>query len=69
MAAGLCLMARDQTGPKIDLQVLINPAPDLTCKGTLERKDDELDILRWQAVQYLADPKDAKGALINYIII
>ena len=68
MAAGLCLMARDQTGPKIDLQVLINPAPDLTCKGTLGRKDDELDILRWQAVQYLADPKDANNPYVSPLV-
>src|SRR3990172_7701675 len=53
MAAALCLMARDRSGPKPLLQVLINPALDLSCNGTLERKDDPLDALRYQAVQYL----------------
>ena len=46
MAAALCLIARDRSGPKIDLQVLINPATDLTCNGTLLRQNDGLDALR-----------------------
>ena len=46
MAAALCLMVRDLQGPKINLQVLINPAPDLRCNGTITRQDDSLDILR-----------------------
>jgi acetyl esterase len=58
MAAALCLMARDRAGPKIDLQVLINPVLDLTTQGTIERQGDVLDILRWQVVQYLSDPAD-----------
>lgn len=49
LAAALCLMVRDRCGPQIHLQVLINPAPDLTCNGTLDRQHDELDLLRWQA--------------------
>lgn len=52
MAAALCLMARDRQGPKIDFQVLINPAPDLSCNGTLEKQEDKLDVLRWQAKMY-----------------
>jgi acetyl esterase len=59
MTAALCLMARDRKGPKISAQVMINPAPDLTCNGTLERKGDSLDSLRWQAINYLSDPRDA----------
>jgi acetyl esterase len=65
MTAALCLMIRDRNGPKPVLQVLINPAPDLTCEGTLERKDDALDMLRWQAVQYLSDPKDANHPYVS----
>ncbi len=65
MAAALCLMARDRSGPKIDLQVLINPAPDLTCNGTIERKDDALDILRWQAFQYVSNPADINNPYVS----
>lgn len=46
MAAALCLMVRDQQGPKIALQVLINPAPDL-------RND------RWEAELYLSTLEEA----------
>lgn len=59
MTAALCLMARDQGKPNIQLQVLINPAPDLTCQGTVERQNDDLDLLRWQVLQYLSNPQDA----------
>ncbi len=65
MAAALCLMARDRSGPLIDLQVLINPAPDLTCSGTLLRQGDALDNLRWQAFQYLKDPKDTNHPYVS----
>ncbi len=65
MSAALCLMARDRKGPKIHLQVLINPATDLTCNGTLQRQNDALDILRWQAVQYLSDLSDADNAYVS----
>jgi acetyl esterase len=68
MAAALCLMARDRNGPKIDLQVLINPAPDLTCNGTLTRQDDSLDVLRWQALQYLSDPKDSSHPYVSPLV-
>lgn len=68
MAAALCLMARDRSGPKIDLQVLINPAPDLTCNGTIKRQNDSLDILRWQATQYLIDPKDANNPYVSPLV-
>lgn len=68
LAAALCLMARDLDGPKINLQVLINPAPDLSCNGTIERQNDGLDTLRWQAAQYLSDPKDASHAYVSPLL-
>jgi acetyl esterase len=68
MAAALCLMSRDRCGPKIDLQVLINPAPDLTCNGTILRQNDPLDVLRLQAFHYLADPKDANHPYVSPLI-
>lgn len=67
-AVALCLMARDLNGPKIDLQVLINPNPDLSCNGTLERQDDALDTIRWQAIQYLADPADANHPYVSPLL-
>ncbi len=65
MAAALCHMTRDRSGPSIDLQVLINPAPDLTCNGTISRKNDSLDCLRWQAFQYLSNPQDAHHPYVS----
>lgn len=65
MAAALCIMVRDQQGPKIDLQVLINPAPDLRCNGTIDRQNDCLDILRWQANQYLSNSEEANNAYVS----
>ncbi len=47
MGAALSLMARDRAGPKIAIQVLINPAPDLT-----------LSTLRWQALAYVQRPEE-----------
>lgn len=68
MSAALSLMARDRSGPAIDLQILINPASDLSCKGTLARQDDALDTLRYQAVQYLADPADAVNPYVSPLL-
>lgn len=68
MAAALCLMSRDRTGPKITLQVLINPALDLTCNGTISKQNDPLDQLRWQATQYLSDPKDASHSYVSPLL-
>lgn len=68
MAAAICLMARDRSGPNIKLQVLINPAPDLTCNGTLLRQNDSLDILRWQAVQYVSNPKDTNNPYVSPLV-
>lgn len=65
MAAALCLMARDRQGPKIDLQVLINPAPDLRCDGTIEQQNDALDPLRWQAHQYLSNSNEANNFYVS----
>lgn len=59
MAAALTLLARDRHGPAIVLQVLINPSPDLIRGGTLERQNDAFDMMRWFAVQYLSNPKEA----------
>ncbi|MEC7839772.1 MAG: alpha/beta hydrolase [Chlamydiota bacterium] len=68
IAAALCLMNRDRFGPKINIQVLINPAPDLTCKGTIEKQNDSLDTLRWQATQYLLGPKDANNPYASPLV-
>jgi len=59
LAAALCLMARDRGGPKIDAQVLINPVTDLTA---------DIDILRWQAHQYLSDPSDATNPYVSPLL-
>lgn len=45
--------------PKPLLQVLVNPALVLTDGGALERKNDALDIMRWQALQYLSNASEA----------
>ncbi|MBI2743612.1 MAG: alpha/beta hydrolase [Chlamydiales bacterium] len=66
--AALCLLARDRSGPPINLQVLINPSPDLTGGGTLERKNDKVDIIRWYATQYLANPADANNPYVSPIL-
>lgn len=68
IAAALCLLARDRHGPAIDLQVLINPAPDLTGKGTLERQRDAVDPLRWMAVQYVKNPKDVDNPYVSPVM-
>lgn len=65
MAAALCLMTRDRKGPAISLQILINPAPDLTGKGTLQRQDDAWDVMRWQALHYVNDPIDAHHPYVS----
>ena len=67
MAAALCLKIRDLQGPKIDLQVLINPAPDLRCNGTIERQNDSLDTLRWQANQYVSYPGEVNNPYVSPI--
>lgn len=65
MAAALCLLVRDRQGPVIDLQVLINPAPDLSAKGIIQPQGDELDVIRWYATQYVADPNDANHPYVS----
>lgn len=68
MTAALCLLDRDRKGPKIELQVLINPSPDLTAGGTLQRQGDALDTMRWFATQYLSDPKDAYNPYVSPVL-
>lgn len=68
MAAALCLLVRDWKGPKIDLQVLINPSPDLTGNGTIQRQNDALDDVRWYAAQYVANPNDVNNPYVSPII-
>ncbi len=68
MAAALCLLVRDRKGPTIDLQVLINPAPDLTGNGTIQRQNDGLDLIRWYATQYVADPNDVNSPYVSPIM-
>lgn len=68
MAAALCLMSRDRSGPDIALQVLINPAPDLTCNGTLLRQNDLLDTLRWQALQYVSNSRDTDNPYVSPLL-
>lgn len=68
MAAALSLMARDRNGPKITLQVLINPVLDLTCNGTLERQGDALDTLRWEVAHYLSNPDQKNHSYVSPIL-
>lgn len=64
-AAALSLMDRDRNGPKIDLQVLINPATDLTGRGTLQPQGDHLDQMRWFALQYVKNPEDVNNPYVS----
>lgn len=68
MAAALCLLARDRQGPTINLQILLNPSPDLTCRGTLERQDDSLDELRWFVTQYVTHVDDVYSTYASPMI-
>lgn len=68
MATALCLMSRDRLGPSIELQVLINPSPDLTCNGTIVKQGDALDPLRLQAINYLSDPKDVNNPYVSPLV-
>jgi acetyl esterase len=65
MAAALTLMARARNKPAICLQILINPATDLTCNGTLEQQGDARDTLRWFVRQYVTDPEDVYNNLAS----
>ncbi|MBA3956838.1 MAG: GNAT family N-acetyltransferase [Parachlamydiaceae bacterium] len=68
MTAALCLLARDRNGPKIDLQVLINPSTDLASLGSLERRNDTLDRFRWYARQYVEDPNDINSPYVSPLL-
>lgn len=59
LATALCLMARDRHGPTIDLQVLINPATDLTYQN---------EQLQWQVAQYLSNPSDATNGYVSPLL-
>ncbi len=47
LTAALCLLARDRIGPRIALQILLNPAINLTQGSPLTRQNDELDPYRY----------------------
>lgn len=68
MAAALCLLTRDREGPKIDLQILINPSLDLTGKGTLKPQGDSQDQLRWFALQYVKNPSDVNHPYVSPLL-
>jgi acetyl esterase len=68
MAAGLCLLVRDRKGPAISIQVLINPATDLSGGGTILKQNDSLDTPRWYATQYVSDPKDANSPYVSPLL-
>lgn len=61
LTAALCLMDRDKKGPKIDLQVLINPITDLTDGASMKPQGDALDNERWYIAQYITKPEDVKN--------
>lgn len=67
MAAALALLSRDRKGPKIDMQVLINPVVNNTWGGTLKPQGDEFDSERWIATQYVKDPKDTENPYVSPI--
>ena len=68
MAAALSMMVRDTQDPEVTCQVLINPAPDLSCLGTLEPQENSLDFLHWQASQYVSDPKDVYDPYVSPLL-
>lgn len=65
MAAALCLLVRDQKGPHIDFQALINPVVNNTWNGTLQPQGDKFDDERWIATQYIKDPSDASNPYVS----
>jgi len=62
MAAALCMMARDRKRPKIDRQVLINPATDLS--HGVEQQNDPFDSIRYFTKHYVPNSCD----LTNYYL-
>ncbi len=67
MATTLCLLRREQKGPAIDLQVLINPVIDNSWGGTLQPQGDEFDNERWIAAQYVKHPKETMDPYVSTI--
>jgi len=68
IAAALCLYDRDKKGPKIDLQVLINPVIDPNASGTLQRQGDAHDNERWYTAQYVRTPEDIKNPYVSPLL-
>lgn len=67
IAAALCLLVRDQKGPAIEMQVLINPAIDNSWGGTLQPQGDKDDNERWIATQYVTNPKETMNPYVSPI--
>lgn len=67
MAAVLCLMDRDRKGPKIDMQVLINPVVNNSWGGTLKPQGDEFDDERWITTQYVKNPEETMNPYVSPI--
>ncbi|MBS0623465.1 MAG: alpha/beta hydrolase [Verrucomicrobia bacterium] len=65
MAAALCLMARDRQGPCLSLQVLINPATDLTSADSQPQRLGEHKTLRWFAKQYIECVEDVYNPYVS----
>lgn len=53
LAAAMCLMARDRSGPKIRFQLLVDPALDFSAYDA-----EGFEYLRWCREQYLGDAND-----------
>lgn len=68
MAAALCLLARDRKGPRIDMQVLINPVVNNTWGGTLKPQGDKDDNERWIASQYVVKPEDTNNPYVSPLL-
>jgi acetyl esterase len=68
LAAALSRLARDRKGPKIDLQLLINPSTDLSCNGTLTPQGDALDSMRYFVTQYIQKPEDVYSPYVSPLL-
>ncbi len=62
LAAGVCLLARDCSGPPIDYQVLIYPAVDATLSCDSHRRLAEAPLLRPAAMRFFIDAHARKAA-------
>lgn len=66
ITAALCLLARDSNGPKISLQVLINPSTDLT--GNLPQNEEFAAKMRFIVSQYVTHQDDVKNPYVSPIM-